>query len=284
MLSLKPIRTDLSCRILQAEPRSESSSAMTPLNSRLQAVSIELLQNLVSRGELDEISLATIEAAVVGKLYYCVHSRRLDVQNKLLHLLHSVISASVATRLKARQLAERKLEASSSRRQSLDDSAYRYATNPLLIQTLVDGITVIHNRSVYQHWLDFILMTVPQFSEVLKAAIGPLNESICRQLRVALSEISRASRRSRGDVDDVKVIITDAELLMYLNALERLVLLGVSSAPLRSQAEDDNEPSEKTTTQDGGGLFGIVSTVFSSDNVAQPNPEQLTVSILHLCH
>jgi hypothetical protein len=251
---------------------------MRPLNNRLQVVSIELLQNLVSRGEIDEITLATIEAAVVGKLYYSVHKKRLDIQNKLLHLLHSIISASITALARTQRLSERQADPSGSRRQSFEDAPLSYAVNPLLVQTLVDGISIISNRPVYQHWLDFILMTVPQYTQALQAAIGPLNDIICRQLRVALQEVTRASQRSRGDIDNITATVTDSEFLMFLNALERLVLLGVSSTPIGSSAEDEAGPSERSG-QEAGGLFGYVSTVFGSDNNPQHTSEQLSVSV-----
>jgi hypothetical protein len=63
-----------------------------PLNAVIQSTSVDLLQAIVSRGETDPLSLDIIEAAVIGKLFYCVHTFRLDLQNKLLHLLHAVIS------------------------------------------------------------------------------------------------------------------------------------------------------------------------------------------------
>lgn len=252
---------------------------MTPLNSKLQAVAVEFLQNLVSRGEIDEISLAAMEATVVGKLYYCVHKKRLDIQNKLLHLLHSVISASVSARTRSRRPTQRQNEASSSRRASMEDDAPTYAVNPLLVQTLVDGITVPSNRSIYQHWLDFILMTVPQYQQALQAAVGPLNDSVCRQLRTSLAEVLRTSKRSRGDMDDVHVTVTDAEFLMYLNALERLILLGVTGSSSEGSLDDDLDASEKGN-QEAGGILGYVTTVFSSDNVTQAT-EPLAVSVAY---
>ncbi len=42
--------------------------------------------------------------------------------------------------------------------------------NPLLIQTLVDGMSTRSNRPVLQHWLDFVLMAVPPISTSLTSS------------------------------------------------------------------------------------------------------------------
>jgi len=83
-------------RLIPSEPKPQWSSAMQPLNAVIQSTAVELLQLIVARGDVDSISTGSIEAIVVGKLYFSIHMVRLDLQNKLLHLLHSLISALAA--------------------------------------------------------------------------------------------------------------------------------------------------------------------------------------------
>jgi len=146
---------------------------MEPSNASIQSSAIDLLQAIVARGEIDTI-VEDVEAIVVRKLYFCIHSSRLDLQNKLLHLLHSVISASMAQD-ESRQANKEKPDGSapgSAIGHDSDPAARSYSVNSLLVQTLIDGIAVRTNRPVLQHWLDFLLMAIPQFQHALQAVVG----------------------------------------------------------------------------------------------------------------
>ena len=233
----------------------------------------------MARGEMDHRSVDTVEAAVIGKLYFCIHTERLDLQNKLLHILHSLISASTsnwdpsAPSIRTLRPSDGDLEDISTQ-QGEQEGLYTSTVNPLLVQTLVDGIATLTNRPVLQHWLDFVLMAVPQFQPMLQTVVDPLNDCVCRQLRTALADIIQASR-DQGDLEDIASAATDAEFTMLLNALERLVQL--SLANVEADQEDDDNVAEKPGPENSG-LLGYVSNVFSSDNVTGLTADQLTVS------
>ncbi|CDO73123.1 hypothetical protein BN946_scf185007.g177 [Trametes cinnabarina] len=246
------IVSQLLIRILQSEPKPSLVPVMQPFHVISQTLALDILQPVVARGEVDPIALQSLESAVVQKLYFCVHTGRLDLQNKLLHLLHSVILASARGSDDGISLQD---GASALRRES-------HAVHPLLVQTLVDGISSPANRSLLQHWLDFITMTVPLFQETLRAVVTPLLDCVCRQLRLALSEILDASAEGPRS-DDIISYATDADFLMLLNALERLTLLSMTRAA-GEQFQEEEQPVDRVT-QESSGLLGYVSNVFSSD-------------------
>lgn len=253
---------------------------MDPVNTLIQSALIDLLQAIVARGEIDSLSVQAIEAVVIRKLYYCVHTGKLNLQNKLLHLLHSLIAASTGhDDISARP-------ASGKQRQTIDgvlegfngadeDTGLRYPVNPLLIQTLVDGISMPTNRPVLQHWLDFILMAIPQFQPTLQAVVTPLNDCLCRQLQTTLEDILSASSESNDYDGDLSATASDAGFIMLLNGLERLVLLSLTYASEANATEEDSFSSEKSPSENTG-ILGYVSNVFGSDT-AQQQGEQLTV-------
>jgi hypothetical protein len=249
-------------------------------NSVIQSAAIDLLQVIVARGEIDHLSVDTIEAAVIGKLYFCIHIERLDLQNKLLHILHSLISAS-ASNLDSSAASNRTLKAGDgtpedqSIHHDSQEGQRTYTVNPLLVQTLVDGIAILTNRPVLQHWLDFVLMALPQFQPMLQSVVNPLNDCVCRQLRQALADVLQASRDG-CEVEDIVSAATDAEFIMLLNALERLVQL--SLADVEANQEDEDNTIEKAGLENGG-LLGYVSNVFGSDNVTGLTADQLLVSM-----
>jgi hypothetical protein len=93
---------------------------------------------------------------------------------------------------------------------------------------------------------------------------------------LALADILQASR-DRSDVEDITSAATDAEFIMLLNALERLVQLSLANVEAY-QEDDDNNAAEKPALENSG-LLGYVSNVFSSDNFTDTTVDQFTVSI-----
>ncbi|KAH9043683.1 Dopey, N-terminal-domain-containing protein [Lactarius pseudohatsudake] len=223
---------------------------MEPTNVLIQSTTIDLLQAIVARGEVDPPSLQNVQTAVVRKLYFSVHTQRLELQNKLLHLLHSVISA-VTTKLPEKDRLE---------------DPHMPSLNPLLVQTLVDGISLPSNNAVLQHWLDFVLMAVPQFHHMFQALVSPLNDCICKNLLIRMDDIRRALGDGH-DHHDFKSHTTDAE---------RLVLLSLSTADA-GHTEEDDVLAEKPPGTESGGILGIVTSVFSSESAPSNLEEQLTV-------
>ncbi len=196
---------------------------MAPANVLIQSTTIDLLQAIVARGEIDLPSLQNVQAAVIGKLYLSVHTHRLELQNKLLHLLHSVISAMTTTQ---------------------DPSVSRQSK----------GITgVASDTSVEPSALD----TSEDLHEL---------------------SIHRALKEGH-DHHDFRSNTTDSEFIMLLNAIERLVLLSLSTTET-GHADEDDISAEKPPGTETGGLFGIVTSVFSSESVPANLEEQLTVR----CH
>ncbi|CAA7265849.1 unnamed protein product [Cyclocybe aegerita] len=266
-------------RFVQSEPNITLAESMQPLNNIIQSNAIELLQAIVSRGDIVHGLIETIEATTIGKLYFSIHTGRLDLQNKWLHLLHSVISVSTALLESAQRPANNSQEDtvpdSASVPEKTADPTLRHPMNPLMVQTLVDGISTRSNRPVLQHWLDFILMAVPQFQPTLQAVVTPLNDCLCRQVLSSLADVLRSTTQMLDYADDMAVSVSDAELIMLLNGLERLILLSLAYTSEINSPDDEANTMEKSTA-DGGGLLGYVSNVFSSESSSANQTEQLT--------
>ncbi|KAG8901217.1 hypothetical protein FRB99_005472 [Tulasnella sp. 403] len=268
-------------RFIQSEPKQSLVASMLPGNAQLQATALDLLQAIVSQGEVDPLTLDNVEAAIISKLYVSVHAGRLELQNKLLHVLHSVILASsTATEITPAQKA--RLYRTSDIGTYGEDPVGRdpvstsptnpVKVNPLFVQTLVDGISKETNRPILQHWIDFILMTIPQFQQSFSPLIFPLCDCICRELRTALDDVVHIYHDPQA-TPDVHSSTTDAEFIILLNALERLVLLGL--AKLDTPPLDDENVVQEKPTQESSGLLGLVSNVFGAE-VSSINEEYLT--------
>jgi hypothetical protein len=246
----------------------------------MQSVAIDVLQAILSRGEVDAVVLESIESITIAKLYFSIHTTRLDLQNKWLHLLHSIISLSTSHLETSPRVAggdqEATAEANTLREQTTDQTV-RYSMNPLLIQTLVDGISIQSNRAVLQHWLDFVLMAIPQFQPSLQAVVGPLNDCLCRQILSCVADVLGVTAQAHISADDELASVSDSELIMLLNALERLILLSLAYTSEADPSEDESNMAERAAVESTS-LLGYVSTVFSSEGNTSSQAEQLTAS------
>ena len=263
-------RSDFMRSFLHSEPQASLRPFMDHANAQIQANAIDLIQAIVARGELDGLGLESLEAAVVGKLYCSVHLDRVDLQNKLLHVLHSIISASsAADPHRPRTSSKPGDTAALGEAAVLQDagrSSYFVRINPLLVQTLIDGITMAAGRPTPQHWLDFVLMTVPQFPRVLSYMVSPLGDCVCRQLRHALADVKKVLDHDTTRLSSITSGTTDAEFIMLLNALERLVLLSLTKSHDSPAPEDDTVLERPVPESSSSGLLGIVSNVFGSES------------------
>ena len=246
----------------------------------MQSVAVDVLQAILARGEVDAIILDSIEALTIAKLYFSIHTTRLDLQNKWLHLLHSIFSLSTSHLETARHVAggdqEASVEGNTLREKTADPTA-RYPMNPLLIQTLADGISRQSNRPVLQHWLDFVLMAIPQFQPSLQAVVGPLNDCLCRQVMSCVADVLGVTVQSQVSAEDDLASVSDSELIMLLNALERLILLSLAYTSENDPSDDESNAVERAPVESTG-LLGYVSTVFSTEGNTPNQAEQLTAS------
>lgn len=252
---------------------------MESFNIATQTFAIDILQVIIARGDTDPLTIEIIEATIVSKLFSCIHAGQLDLQNKLLHILHSLISSSMAHDrfTSGKQKEDDGFVDRMGSQERLHETVPRsYTAHSLLVQTLVDGIAIPTNRPILQHWIDFILTAVPQFQPALQAVVIPLNGCLCRQLMTSLNDLLEASSRKQDFVMDILAGITDTELGMLLNGLERFVLLGLATTSEGIVSEEDTLSAEKPTPEHGG-LLGMVSNVFGADTSQAAVDDQLTV-------
>lgn len=255
---------------------------MNYANIRIHSTVVDLIQALVARGDFPVPRLQLASKIIIEKLCISVHEGRYDLQNKLLHLLHYTFSGLTVTQVsqdnkpgysKTVDVPEKDILASQEAEKSI-------IIHPLLLPTLLDGIQKTAGCSILQHWLDFILMTVPQFPRILSYTVVPLSDCICRQLWVIVNTLTDTVRDM---VSSVRANVTDTEVVMLLNTLERLVTLGLTKGnELHIQEKEDEATIEKTNQESSGGsggILGIMTNVFTSDTFANTPEEVLSVRI-----
>ena len=123
-----------------------------------------------------------------------------------------------------------------------------------LVQVIVEAVSSPQNRSSLRHWVDFILNITPLI-ETRPSLVLMLCECFSDQLRRDV--LQHKAIRLNSSSGDTRSRLTEAEPLLILAGLERLVLLVLSSGRDRPHSEDGQK------AQGEGGLMGLVSGVFT---------------------
>lgn len=276
-----------SCRLLRAEPAPELVSSLGPLNYHIHSVVAELLQVIISRGEADIDGLQSIESALTSRLYLCIHRSELDLQNKLLHVLHSVVHAVSGTQRRGHRKtssAAPPTEAGAKRRDANDAQPPNLTHDVMFVRVVSDAVSTQHNNAVIHHWIDFLLMTIPQFRQSLRTVIFPLIDCLVDRLRSLVQDV-RQTYLFRDEVYPT-CEATDAEYTVLMNALERLLLMAVSEAQVAAD-DDELKSTDRTANESissggggvgGGGLLGYMTGVLGSSELGTGAGEESGVS------
>ncbi|KDE03256.1 hypothetical protein MVLG_06250 [Microbotryum lychnidis-dioicae p1A1 Lamole] len=259
-------------RFLRAEPNPKLVPSLGPLNYHIHSVVAELLQVVMSRGEAEITGLSTIESALTSRLYLCVHRGELDLQNKLLHVLHSVVHAVAGSN--ARRHRRAPSVASTTGTLIATNELSNEAQPPdmthdaMFVRVVSDGVTTQNNNAVIHHWIDFLLMTIPQFRQSLHSVLFPLIDCLVQRLRSFVGDFERTYGVDRSELIKPWTSATDAEFTVLVNALERLLLIAIAES---NAVAPDEEPKASTAMSSdasaGTGLLGYMSGVLGSAEV-----------------
>jgi len=233
--------------------------------------------------------MAAIESSLTVRLFLSVHRGELDLQNKLLHVLHSVIHASASAPPRRGHQQVPSATSTALAQPSNDAQPPDLTHDDLFVRVVSDAVKQPSN-AVIHHWIDFLLMTIPQFRHALHSVILPLVDQLVARLD-ALVEDLRACyvvAPASGDLAGAASSATDAEFTVVTNALERLLLIAVSES-VPAAGEDDGRSADRATSEAGtssggggaGGLLGYMTGVLSHQELETGEvPEQIKVRSL----
>ncbi|KAK4333987.1 Protein dopey [Rhodotorula toruloides] len=243
-------------RLLRADPHPDLSASLAPRNPQIHAVVAELLQVLISRGEAELGGVAAIDAALTSRLFLSIHRGELDLQNKLLHVLHSVVHATATSTARRHQRSASQSTVRDGKTEAQSAHPPDLTRDEFFVRVLSDAIAQ-PNNAVIHHWIDFLLMTIPQSRHSLHGVLFPLIDNLVARLESLVREF----KDSYGSTSAlVASSLTDAEYTVLMNALERLLLMAVSEAvPAGSDEERASEKaSSDAASSSGGGATGLL--------------------------
>lgn len=260
---------------------------VSPLILRVQSAALSLLQMIVSRGEVSQPLISSLKTTLANKLLSAVQARRLTLQSKMLHLLHSAINASSSRREPPShvpsQTHRRGTSSATEKRPSVDVTVSDFEHQ--LVATVMQGVATPSNIPILQHWIDFVLMTVPLLVN-RPNLLHTLAECFSQETRELVQRIQEGHEKQsslQGGKDTIVILdeelnVTDAEVIMTLNALERV--LTILSNPASGKIDD----SASGQGESGSRILGLVSTVFTVEapsNESKPEPPRYLGDAVH---
>ncbi|GJJ13160.1 hypothetical protein Clacol_007411 [Clathrus columnatus] len=282
--SYMDVMLEILFRYLQSEPIPELKPVMSNTNIKIHSSVLDLIQVLTARGDFSVHRLQLTQKVIVEKLCISVHEDRYDLQNRLLHLLHSTFSGLSAILTQDNRTGSSNRLANGIEKESSAPVSQvpeiPIDTHPILLPTLLDGISKTAGRQILQYWLDFILMTIPLFPRLLGHTVVPLSDCICRQLWFTIGALADVFREASSSQRDIHSNITDTEVVMLLNTLERLAILSLAKGGEPGIQDKDEETTIEKYNQDtggSGGILGIMTNVFTSDTSANATEEALSL-------
>jgi hypothetical protein len=228
---------------------------------RVHSASLELLRLLISDGHTPDLIMSSVKDCLVRKLRQSTRQPHIILQPQMLSLLEIAMAHSSSQRFK-HQRKRSVLE----KAEVVPESEFDLA----LVQVIIEAVSSPQNRSSLRHWVDFILNITPLI-ESRPSLVLMLCECFSDQLRRDMLQLKAI--RLTPSSSDMRSKLTEAEPLLILAGLERLVLLVLTSGRDRSHSEDAQK------AQGEGGLMGLVSGVFTVEAPISDKVRPLSVLV-----
>ncbi|KAG0088885.1 hypothetical protein BGZ92_005611, partial [Podila epicladia] len=272
--ALSPVA--LKYRFIESEPTSDYKT-MLNLNEEIHMVAADFLHFIISKiDHVDTSLLAMIHKTVINKMLYCINHSRLDLQSRLLHLLHATIlmgttptkkptSSGQSSNNVTRDASISTFDNSSGSNQANGDShesLFRVVgSSPLFVKTVFDALSVPSNRPILQHWMDFLMLALPFLTNYFRRVLLPVIQCLCDQILRSRAFLLEAYADKARDVTG-NPNLTDQDLMIFLTGLERMLTFSLSEARLGEEVDSVH----KQEWSDGlRGTHGLVANVLGTD-------------------
>ncbi|CAO3630393.1 unnamed protein product [Cunninghamella blakesleeana] len=239
----------IAIRFLESEPCEKLHSKMVTSVRTIQLHASELLYLIISKLDYVDMNITSLmQQSVVKKLLFCITSGDLDIQQKLLHLLHATMAITSAVAQgtkfntnsntlspshspKTNDKRHHRRQTSigypslfggesntiqhsslhhhhsgfSSQNRSQNEAALLLAqsTSNLYVKCVIDAFHTPSNRPILQHWIDFVLITLPYVRNGFRQIIVPILICLCEQINLCNATVRLLMHGATADKTSV---------------------------------------------------------------------------------
>lgn len=180
-----------------------------------------------------------IQTSVLHKLLFCIARQNLDLQQKLLHLLHACLAITCASTQHGKEKSSSGISPTSTmghqKQGSLDSIASHHtsssaneaillmqSTSDLFVKCVLDALTLSSNHAMLQHWLDFVLASMPYIKHGFRHFLVPILICICHQIKlrcdtieIMIHEKPHAASCASAEKEIVVLLLGLEKMLMF---------------------------------------------------------------------
>lgn len=167
-----------------------------------------------------------IQTSVIHKLLFCIWTKNLDLQQKQLHLLHASLAITCASAQQSEKKGHQKNNSvdSISSFTSLNEAIQLIqSSTDLFVKCVTDALSLSSNRPMLQHWVDFVLATLPYVKNGFRFILVPFLICICNQVTARCDTVDIMIHETPAHASSSSNN-ADKELLVLLSGLEKLVM------------------------------------------------------------
>jgi hypothetical protein len=186
-----------------------------------------------------------IQTSVLHKLLFCITRQNLDLQQKLLHLLHACLAITCASTQHGKDKSTNGMSPTISmghQKQGSVDSVASHnnssaneavvlmqSTSDLFVKCVLDALTLSSNRALLQHWVDFVLASMPYIKHGFRHLLVPILMCICHQIKlrcdtidIMIHEKPHAASCASAE-KEIMVLLLGLEKMLMFCLNERLI-------------------------------------------------------------
>ncbi|KAI9254739.1 Dopey, N-terminal-domain-containing protein [Helicostylum pulchrum] len=288
-ISFLDLLVSTSVRFLETEPTEKLSKSLTKPVRSIQLHASDLLYLIISKLDYVNMKLVQqIQTAVIHKLLFCIWTKNLDLQQKLLHLLHASLAITCASAQSEKGHHHSSSVDSISSFTSLNEAIQLIqSSTDLFVKCVTDALTVSSNRPMLQHWVDFVLATLPYVKNGFRFILVPMLICICNQISARCDTIDIMIHETPLHASS-STYSNNAELLVLLTGLEKLVMFCLTERAITDdwftalKSEDIAVPC----IPENSALIGLTQIIYGGSEDHQQKPRDAIVYhlpvILHL--
>ncbi|KAL1915944.1 uncharacterized protein VTP21DRAFT_6332 [Calcarisporiella thermophila] len=267
-------------KLLESEVSESFISSMGLTNESIQITATDLLHFFATKSEFMDLALVQQAYEVtLRKLLFCISVSRLDLQTRLLFLLHatsSLLSRAERRRKNSAATADHPDEDGELATSFTLSTPMDAASSPLLIKCLINALSMPSNRPLLQHWLDFVVSCLSFWSHAFKRILLPLMQCLSDQL-------VRCFQDMQAHLEYGAPTCSEEDMVGLLMCFERVLLfclvegrIDETNASMSVGASTDSRASSLPLgiSEGTGGLRSLAGYLFSADSGNDSNVQE----------
>lgn len=239
----------------------------------IQLHAADLLYLIISKLDFVNMKLVQqVQTSVIHKLLFCISTGNLNLQQKLLHLLHATLaitSASSTTTPSGEKGHKRQESMDSATSASVNEALALVQTSfDLFTKCVMDAFTTPSNQSMLQHWMDFVLATLPYVKNGFRYMLVPILMCVCNQISARCDTIEIMVHEKPANSSSSNA---ERELIVLLMGLEKMVLFCLTERTMNDEWFGSIKSDGVPTPQIPGNsaLIGLAQVVHSEDTATK---------------